>query len=214
MEGSPFRNSSAQGSARFLIKPNLALSGRAWGTDSFRSLVENPTFSEPVLVNFPATGIVPERALPVSRLEVFERGEPYDAGNATFVPDQIDPDNRLSTRFLATAVTLRHDIAPGSSYQFSFQSIRTGRRYQDGPAGPGMFDPAISNDSRYDGQTETFLARTATTVSANSTLSASATSSSGKATPTSMPRSALRRSITALTLTRPATLYSHKTRCG
>ena len=157
---SPFRNSSAQGSAKLYVRPNLALSARAWGADSFRSVVESPAFPDPVLANFPRSGTVPARALPVAQLELFERGEKFDAGNATFVPDQIDPDSRLSTGFLATAVSLRHDLSPGSSYELSYQSLDTRRRYQDGPAGPGLFDPAVSRDSRYDGRNQILLART------------------------------------------------------
>ena len=157
---SPHRNSSAHGSARYSINPNVSLSGRAWGADSFRTLVESPSYPGPVLANFPASGRVPARALPVSQLALLERGQQYTAGNATFVPDQIDPDSRNSSSFLATSFVLRHELSPGSSYQLSYQSIGTGRRYQDGPAGPGLFDPTVSNDARYDGRTHTVLART------------------------------------------------------
>ena len=157
---SPYRNSSAQGWSRYSFRPNLSLSGRVWAADSFRSLVESPTFPTEVVANFPATGSVPAIALPVSQLTLFERGEPYGVGNATFVPDQIDPDGRNSSAFLVTAFTLRHDVSPSSSFQLSYQSVGTGRRYQDGPGGPGSYDPAVSNDARYDGETHTVLART------------------------------------------------------
>lgn len=156
---SPYRNSAAQGWARYSFKPGLSLSGRVWAADSFRSLVENPTFPAAVVANFPATGRVAAIPLPVSQLALLERGEPYSAGNATFVPDQIDPDGRNSSAFFVTAVTMRHDLSPRSSYQISYQSVGTGRRYQDGPGGPGLFDPRVSNDTRFDGETHTVLAR-------------------------------------------------------
>ena len=157
---SPFRNSSAQGWARHSLRPDLSLSGRIWWADSFRSLVENPAFPGSVLANFPSTGTVRAVALPVSQLSLLERGEPYSAGAATFVPDQLDPDNRNSSGFRAAAFMLRHDVSPGSAYQLSYQSVGTRRRYQDGPGGPGLYDPDVSNDARYKGETHTVLLRT------------------------------------------------------
>lgn len=157
---SPYRNSSAQGWARYSFRPNLSLSGRVWGADSFRSVVESPSFPAAVVGNFPDTGIVPAIALPVSQLSLLERGQPYSVGNATFVPDQIDPDSRNSSAYLVTAVTMRHDISPGSSYQLSYQRVETGRRYQDGPGGPGPYDPPVSSDSRLDGEIHSVVART------------------------------------------------------
>ena len=158
--GSPFRNTAVQGSARFLPKPGLVIAARVWGSDSFRTLVENPAFPASVVANFPSSGSVPARPLRVSQLALLERGDPYHAGNATFVPDQIDPDSRNSSAFLISAFSLSHDISPRSSYRLAFNSVETRRKYQDGPAGPGAFDPPVSNDSRFNGRTHTFLART------------------------------------------------------
>ena len=157
---SPYRNSSAQGWVRYSFNPNLSLSGRVWASDSFRSVVESPAFPAEVVANFPATGRVAAIALPVSQLTLLERGDPYSPGKATFVPDRIDPDGRNSSAFIVTAFTVRHDVSPGSSYQLSYQSVGTGRRYQDGPGGPGPYDPPVSNDARFDGETHTLLART------------------------------------------------------
>ena len=158
--GSPFRNSSAQLSTQAALRPNLLLSGRVWVSDSFRSLVESPAFPDAVVANFPASGIVRARALPLSQLERFERGESFEAGSSTFVPDQLDPDSRLSSAFLVTAVTLRYDPSPGSSYQLSYQLLRTGRTNHDGPAGPSPFDPPVSAESQFDGRNDMVLART------------------------------------------------------
>lgn len=157
---SPYRNSSAQGSARFVPIPTVSISGRVWGSDSFRTLIESPSFPAAVVANFPTTGNVPARALPETQLARLERGEPYEAGSATFVPDQIDSDSRNASSFLAAALVLRQELSPGNSYQVSFQSIESARRYQDGPAGAGAFEPPVSNDSRYDGQIRTLVART------------------------------------------------------
>ena len=156
---SPFRNSSAQGSATFSLRPGLVLSGRAWVSDSFRMLVESPAFPPAVVANFPASGRVTAKALPEAQLGLLERGQPYDAGSATFVPDQIDPDQRNSSNFQTVSVALQHQFSQEGSWRVSYLSVKTGRRYRDGPAGPSPFDPLISNDSRYDGSTQLLVAR-------------------------------------------------------
>jgi len=159
-DGGPYRNNSAQGFARYSLTPKVSLSGRVWGAEAFLGLTESPAFPDSVVANFPATGEVEARALPIPQLERFEQGLPFDAGSATFVPAQIDPDNRRESSFLATAFILQHQLTPDSSYRLSYQLVDTDRSFQDGPAGPGAFDPVFSNDSRFDGRTQTFQART------------------------------------------------------
>ena len=157
--GSPYRNSSAQGFAKYNFTPNVSLSGWLWGADAFVGLNESPTFSSDVVANFPAAGLVRAQALPNDQLERFEQGLPFETGSATFIPDQIDPDNRRVSSFLAGALIFRHQLNTNSSYRLAYQLVDTNRSFQDGPAGPGAFDPAISNDSRFDGRTQLFQAR-------------------------------------------------------
>ena len=158
-QGAPYRNTSAQGFAKYSLTPQVSLSGRVWGADAFVGLSESPAFPSAVVANFPETGTVPARALPTAQLFRFERGLPFQAGSATFVPAQIDPDNRRESSFLATAVTLHHQLSANGSYRLAYLLIDTNRSLQDGPAGPGAFDPIVSNDSRFDGRTQTFQAR-------------------------------------------------------
>ncbi len=158
--GSPYRNSSVHGSAQYFLKPNLTLSARVWGADAFRTLSESPAFPAEVVANFPAAGNVPAVALSIPQVERLERGEPFDAGASTFVPDLIDPDSRNVSKYLATALVLRHDLSAEGSYQVSYQSVETRRRYQDGPGGPGLYEPLVSNDSRIDGYNHLLQART------------------------------------------------------
>ncbi len=158
--GSPYRNNSAQGFAKVSFNPKVSLSGRVWGSDAILGLTESPAFPDSVVANFPAAGNVPARPLPNSELSRFEQGMPFNAGSATFVPAQIDPDNRRVSSFLATALIFQHQLTPDGSYRFSYQNVDTNRSFQDGPAGPGRFDPVFNNDSRFDGQTHTFQART------------------------------------------------------
>ncbi len=157
---SPMRNTTVKGFGRYALNPKMSLSGRVWGADSLLSLTESPAFPPAILANFPASGNVPARPLPVDQLELFEQRQPFSAGNATFVPAQIDPDARLSSSFVAAAMKLRHEIGASRSYQIAYQHVRTNRRYQDGPSGPGLYDPVLSNDSRFEGQTHLLQART------------------------------------------------------
>ena len=96
---------------------------------------------------------------------------PFTAGSATFIPSQIDPDNRRVSSYLATAVFLHYQLGTENSYRLAYQHVRTNRSMQDGPGGPGLYDPMISNDSRFDGQTHSLLARSAHRVSAGNLLS-------------------------------------------
>ncbi len=168
---SPSRNTSLRGFGKYAISEKLSLSGRAWGADAFLGLAESPAFPAEIVANFPASGSVPARALPVDQLDLFERKLPFSPGSATFVPSPIDPDNRRSSSFAATAVTLRHQVSAGSSYRVAYQHVASRRSYQDGPAGPGLYDPAFSNDSRFEGQTHLLQARTDQSIGSRNLLS-------------------------------------------
>lgn len=156
---SPHHNTSARGFAKHSFSSGLSLSGRVWGSDASVALTESPTFTEAITANFPGTGNVPARALPVGQLALFEHGLPFEAGDATFIPAQTDPDQRQASSFLATAVALQHQLTPDSSYRLAYQLVDTKRSFQDGPAGPSLYDPAFGNESRFDGQIHTIQAR-------------------------------------------------------
>lgn len=158
--GSPHRNSSGQGYAKYRFTPKISLSGRVWGADVFTNLNESPAFPASVVANFPAAGPVTGVALPTDQLKLYETGQPFAAGSATFVPDAIDPDNRRVSSFLAAATVFEHQLNPNSSYRVSYQLIDTNRSFQDGPGGVGSFEPAFSNDSRSDGRIHLLQART------------------------------------------------------
>ncbi len=159
-KASPHRNTSARAFAKYSFAPGLSLSGRIWGSDAFLALTESPTFTEAITANFPGSGNVPALALPVTQLALFEERLPFEAGDATFIPAQTDPDQRRVSSFLATAIALQHQLTPDSSYRLAYQFVETNSSFQDGPAGPNLYDPAFGNDGRFDGQTHTFQART------------------------------------------------------
>ncbi len=156
---SPYRNTGAQGFVKYNFTPNVSLSGRVWGADAFVSINETPAFTPAILANFPAAGPVQARALPNAQLERFEAGRPIDVGQATFIPDQADPDSRRSTAFLAGALALQHEFSPTGSYRLAYQFVDAKRRFRDGPGGQGFFEPPTSNDGRFDGRTDLVQAR-------------------------------------------------------
>lgn len=159
-DGSPYRNTALQGFAKYNFTPTASLSGRVWGTDAFSSQNESPAFPQSVVANFPDAGPVSGRALGNDQLALFEQGLPFQAGSATFAPDQIDPDARRVASFVATSLAFQQELSPNGSYRLAYQFVDTNRSFQDGPAGPGTFDPAVSNDNQFDGQTHLFQART------------------------------------------------------
>lgn len=156
---SPHRNTGGQGFAKYAFTPGLTLSGRVWAADTTVALTESPAFGASILANFPETGPVPARALPVSEVERFEQQSPFDAGSATFIPSQLDPDSRSDSSFMLTALALEHRVSPNSSYRLTYQLLDSGRTYADGPGGHGRFEPAHAASNRSDGTIHTVLAR-------------------------------------------------------
>ena len=157
---SPYRNSSVNGFSKFSLTPKIAISGRVWASDAIVAANESPAFTPEILANFPASGTVRAYALPVPQLELFEQGLPFMAGRSTFIPSQIDPDNRNTTALLSGAFILQHNMTMHSSYRLAYQLVDTNRSYQDGPAGPSLYDPVTSTLDQYEGRIHLLQART------------------------------------------------------
>jgi hypothetical protein len=100
--------------------------------------------------------VVPAIPLPISELEKFERGESFSAGNATFIPNQIDPDARRLGSFLTGALSFQHAVSRDTSYRVNFQRVDTRRTLLDAPGGPGSFEPSGDSNSQYNGYINTF----------------------------------------------------------
>jgi vitamin B12 transporter len=152
-DGLPYRSTGTQGAAKYSFTPQLSLSGRLWYSNSYTAGTESSTFNAATLAN--ATGpIIKAVPLPLDQLERFERGQSYTVGNATFIPNQIDPDGRRLSSFISGALSLQHQISPGSSYRVNYQRVDTKRTSLDGPAGPGPFDFGNSR-SNFNGYVDT-----------------------------------------------------------
>lgn len=155
---SPYKNTSAQGFARFAIRPELSVSGRLLGNNADLTSTESPAFTSSVLANS-APGRVKAIALPTDQLELFEAKQPFTAGNATYIPNQIDPDGHRKSSFFTGMGALQHAVSDNTNYRVAYQGVDTRRGYEDGPGGPGSFEPAAVGTSHFNGRTDTVQAR-------------------------------------------------------
>jgi iron complex outermembrane receptor protein len=158
-ERSPYRNTSAQGSARFSLRPGMILTARVWSDSARAASTEAPTLTPALLANSPANGRVAAVPLPIDQLALFEQGQPFAAGNATYIPNQIDPDGQRRSSFISGTVTLQQLLSPATTYRIAYQAVDTRRGYRDGPEGPGPFDPPAAETGHFNGRTGTLQAR-------------------------------------------------------
>ncbi len=132
----PYRDTSAQGSLSFRIAPSVTLRARLFAADSFGKISSDPTQTGTI----PASGII------------------NAAPNVNFIPGPDDPDSTRAQRFLSGALILDGQPAPHVTYQVSAQTLASGRRYGDGPAGTG-YQPLDSVRTLYDSRIQTIQAR-------------------------------------------------------
>ncbi|MGH9938811.1 MAG: TonB-dependent receptor, partial [Blastocatellia bacterium] len=103
------RQTSLQGLLGYHFMPNVTLSGRVYANDAFAALNESPA-SAPGFTPPPSGARV--RAIPLDLDEqrrVEARGIPlapgnYNRGDANFIPDLNDPDNRRDSDFFSGAL--------------------------------------------------------------------------------------------------------------
>ena len=167
----PYRSVSPQGMVRYRFTPTLSATGRLWYARDRLRTTESPAFPDAVLANFPAEGAVRAAALPADQLARFERGLPFAAGAATFVPNQADPDAVRRSSFLTGSALVRHVAAPGVAWRVGYQAVDTRREHADGPLGGGPFESA-ARSSFHDGRTDTLQARLDAALGASNVLAA------------------------------------------
>ena len=85
--GLPFRNTGTQISTKYSFNSKVSLMGKLWYSNSYLATTENPTVNSAILANSPPTGEVKAIALPIDQLELFENKQPFNAGDATFIPE-------------------------------------------------------------------------------------------------------------------------------
>jgi vitamin B12 transporter len=128
----PFRDASVQGRMTFHLSPNVRLTARLFGADSFSKVL-----GEPDILGSPSGfGIV------------------NAVVNSSFTPAPDNPDSTRAARFVTGALTLDGRVSQNLDYSVSYQLVSNGRRYGDGPAGVG-YQPDGSTRSLYDGKIQT-----------------------------------------------------------
>ena len=122
---SPYRNTSLQGTVQYNFTPEISLRGRLWWADSFVRLTDGPRSIAATQANHPATGPIPAIALPEDQVKLAQAGQPFDVGNATFIPDRNDPDDTRDSRMFTGGITFEHQLSDFSSYQIAYQGVDT-----------------------------------------------------------------------------------------
>ena len=159
MEGvdghSPWRNSGVQGQLRYNLTPRMSVTGRFWGTDDFLMFGNSPTNSVINPANLPASGPIPAIPATVAQANAFALGGSPNFGNATFVPNVWDPDDRRASHFLAGAVTFKDVVSSKFNWQAIYNKTSTDRIYTNGPGGVG-YQPLATNYGKYAGNIDNF----------------------------------------------------------
>jgi vitamin B12 transporter len=158
-DGLPYRNNSLQGTGKFSFAPGISLAGRTWFSSNYLTATESPTVNAAVRGNSSATGEVPAIPLPMEELKKFEAKQSFNAGNATYIPNQIDPDGRRKGTFFNGVLLFQHQVSANTSYRAAYQAVDTRRTYTDGPLGPGTFEPGPNSRGNFNGYIDTFQAR-------------------------------------------------------
>lgn len=159
------RNTTAQGRLNLNLSPTANLSARFYGGDNFLQVNQSPN-SAPVPTS---TGIVQARPLTLDQIEIHQAGVPLsqlDLGLATFIPDLNDPDARMATDFLSSAILFNQQPTARTGYSLSYQNLRSNRFHHNGPGGPGLQPQGITR-SDFGGRVQTINARTHLQVGTN-----------------------------------------------
>jgi len=131
-----FRDTSFQGRIATRITSTAMLHARLFAADSFAKLNGSPG----------QTGVLPPTGI-------------VDAiAGVTLLPAPDDPDSTRAGRFLSGALVLDGQATPKLAYRLSFQTLDSGRRYGDGPAGTG-YQPFGNTRTLYDSRIQTVSAR-------------------------------------------------------
>ena len=115
-----YRINSGSAWAAYKLTPGSRLFFKYHTADSFLLLNHSPS-PLPDLTPLPAGQSVREAI-------------PFPASQATFHPQFDDPDNHRHFRYLGGAIRLDHQVNRFWSHSLGYQSLRTRRRFDNGPA--------------------------------------------------------------------------------
>ncbi len=129
----PNRNWSGQGFAKFNFTPDTSVSGRIIGNTAFLQLTGSP-FS-PAGFTLPPLSAGPIRAIPLAldRQRLLERNQSVTLGNANYVANTLDPDNRRDSDYRAGLISFNHRFTDSLAVQANYQKVITNRQFTNGP---------------------------------------------------------------------------------
>lgn len=154
-----YRNSSAHGAVQVVLSPSATLSGRIMASDSFLQLNDSGFVPADAEADLPPSGSPRAIALPLDQQRLAEAGRPFELGNANFIADPNDPDNRRSSSLFAGSMQYTQQLGPRGSFRVGYQGLDTGTSFDDGPAGI-QFEPLFNNSSAFGSSIHTLQART------------------------------------------------------
>ncbi|MDA1313451.1 MAG: TonB-dependent receptor plug domain-containing protein [Acidobacteria bacterium] len=153
-----YRNSTAHGAVQVVLSPSATLSGRIMATDSFLQLNDSGFVPADAEAGLPSSGAPEAIALPVDQQRLAEAGRPFQLGNANFISDPNDPDNRRSSSLFAGSMQYTQQLGPRGSFRVGYQGLDTEGRFDDGPAGI-QFEPQFNNSSGFRSRIHTLQSR-------------------------------------------------------
>jgi iron complex outermembrane receptor protein len=110
----------------------------------------------------PSSGIIDAVPLSLAEQRRYENGVPVsqlNIGEATFVADTNDPDNRRESNFLTGALLFSQQPSERFGYNISYQGVATNRTGINGPLGLGFQPFGGTERSDFEGRIQTFSAR-------------------------------------------------------
>jgi outer membrane cobalamin receptor len=152
--GGAARNWSGQGGANVAITPALRIGGRVLADSHYLQFQTIPSALGPASGAF--ISAVPPAS---SQLKLANAGLPYSTAGATFLPALNDPDARVNGSFVSGLFHVDEQATSRLALRFSVQSSKTHRDNDDGPGGPGIFQPLFRTSDLYDGRVDTAQAR-------------------------------------------------------
>lgn len=157
----PNRNWSGQGFAKFNVTPRTSVSGRVIGNTAFLQLTGSP-FS-PSGFALPPLSAGPIRAIPLGleQQRLLERNQPFTLGNANYVANTRDLDNRRDSDYRSGLISFNHRFTDSLAVQANYQKVITNRQFTNGPGGPTLpfGQPVFGTRSNFDGRIDTFNVR-------------------------------------------------------
>ncbi len=149
------RNWSGQGGLTYALTPNIRVGATILAKTGYvqENVSPEPTSTAPV------SGVIPAIPLTTAQIRLADASQPYDPGNATFIPSLGDPDARVNSHFADSILRFEHEVNSRLSYRLAYAFMDSVRDNWDGPGGPGFYQPLFNTSSRYTGRIGTLQGR-------------------------------------------------------